>query len=118
MGRMTLDPAAAPTFTTEERARIDGLTPEQIEHNAATDPDNPPLTDAELDAIALARKVRAIRLSRGMTQAAFAAAYRFPPGTLRDWEQGRRRPDRAALAYLETIRHEPEAVSRALAHAG
>lgn len=115
---MTLDPANRPTFTSGELARLDALTPEQIEHNAATDPYNPPWSDAELNVIQLARQVRAIRLARGMTQAAFAAAYRFPPGTLRDWEQGRRRPDSAALVYLDTIRHEPEAVSRALAHAG
>ena len=36
--------------------------------------------------------VRAIRAKTGMTQAEFAAAFGFPAGTLRDWEQGRTRP--------------------------
>jgi len=40
---------------------------------------------------------------------------RIPLGTLRDWEQGRREPDAAALAYLRVIEREPEAVARALA---
>jgi len=32
-----------------------------------------------------------------------------------DWEQGRRRPDRAARAYLTVIARHPEAVVEALA---
>jgi len=34
---------------------------------------------------------------------------------LQDWEQGRRRPDRAARAYLTVIAHRPDAVEEALA---
>ena len=34
---------------------------------------------------------------------------------LQDWEQGRRRPDRAARAYLTVIARHPEAVVEALA---
>lgn len=51
----------------------------------------------------------------GWTQEGFAARYRIPVGTLRDWEQGRREPDAAALAYLRVVEREPEAVARALA---
>ena len=53
----------------------------------------------------------------GLSQPAFAEKYDIPVGTLRDWEQGRTRPDAAALAYLRVIEHEPEAVQRALAAA-
>lgn len=117
MGRMTLDPKNPPTLSGETIARLDAMTPEEIERNAIEDADNPPMTDDELDAVALARKVQAVRRSRGMTQAAFAKAYRITVTRLRDWEQGRRRPDSAALAYLDTIQHEPDAVARALARA-
>lgn len=61
--------------------------------------------------------VRAIRAATGLTQAAFAAAYGFSAGTLRDWEQGRVRPDMAARSYLLVIQHRPDAVREALAAA-
>lgn len=39
-----------------------------------------------------AQDVKAIRAKVGMTQPAFARAYRLEVATLRDWEQGRRSP--------------------------
>lgn len=44
--------------------------------------------------------VRALRARLGMTQQQFAHAYRLPLGTVRDWEQGRTRPDPPALAEV------------------
>jgi putative transcriptional regulator len=58
--------------------------------------------------------VKAIRQALNMTQAEFASRYGFPVATLRDWEQGRGRPDTAARAYLLVISREPKAVERAL----
>lgn len=58
--------------------------------------------------------VGSIRRKAAMTQAAFAAAYGFPIGTLREWEQGRSRPDTAARAYLLVIEGQPEIVRRTL----
>ena len=58
--------------------------------------------------------VRAIRRRRRLTQQAFAARYGFSLARLRDWEQGRSRPDSAVRAYLRVIEREPEAVERAL----
>lgn len=58
--------------------------------------------------------VRAIRRQLGMTQERFASAFGFPVATLRDWEQGRARPDTSARAYLLVISREPQAVERAL----
>ena len=49
-----------------------------------------------------------------MTQEQFARTYRLPLGTVRDWEQGRTRPDALALASLAVIEREPEAARRAL----
>ncbi|MFC7738307.1 helix-turn-helix domain-containing protein [Roseomonas sp. GCM10028921] len=59
--------------------------------------------------------VRLLRKQSGLSQSEFAKRYRIPLGTLRDWEQGRREPDAAALAYLRVIEREPEAVARAFA---
>jgi putative transcriptional regulator len=48
--------------------------------------------------------VKAIRLSLRMSQHHFAAAYRIPLPTLKNWEQGRRMPDAPAAAYLLAIK--------------
>ena len=61
--------------------------------------------------------VKTIRRGLRLTQAEFSRRFGIPPGTLRDWEQGRRRPEGPARAFLLVIKHEPKAVERALAHA-
>ena len=58
--------------------------------------------------------VRAVRAATGLSRAEFARRYALDPRALQDWEQGRRRPDRAARAYLTVIAHRPEAVEEAL----
>lgn len=59
--------------------------------------------------------VRALRRRLKMTQVAFSAAFGLPLGSLRDWEQGKSRPDTAARAYLIVIGRAPDAVREALA---
>jgi putative transcriptional regulator len=61
--------------------------------------------------------VRKIRQRLKLSQAEFAAKFGIPAATLRDWEQNRRKPEGAARVLLKVIKEEPEAVSRALAHA-
>jgi putative transcriptional regulator len=58
--------------------------------------------------------VRAIRRHAGLSQRDFAARYGFALSALRDWEQGRRRPERSARILLKVIEREPEAVERAV----
>ena len=58
--------------------------------------------------------VRAIREELGLSQQAFASAYRIPLATLKGWEQGRRQPDATASAYLSVIAGIPEAAREAL----
>ena len=52
--------------------------------------------------------VRAIRVGLGLSQQAFASAYRIPLATLKGWEQGRRQPDATASAYLSVIAGLPQ----------
>jgi putative transcriptional regulator len=59
--------------------------------------------------------VRAIRRSLRMSQFRFAAAYRIPLATLKNWEQGRRAPDAPAAAYLRAIQRRPKEVMEAVA---
>jgi len=63
----------------------------------------------------IALEIRKIRLATGLSRAEFARRYALDVRALQDWEQGRRRPDRAARAYLTVIAHRPKAVEEALA---
>ena len=58
--------------------------------------------------------VRAIRAKHGMTQEEFAARFGFSVGTLRQWEQGKRRPVGSTRAYLRVFGRAPEALREAL----
>ncbi len=63
----------------------------------------------------LALEIRQIRLATGLSRAEFCRRFALDPRALQDWEQGRRRPDRAARAYLKVIARKPKAVEEALA---
>ncbi len=90
--------------------------PEQALHAAATaDPDAKPMTDEEWEAAPRVPRVSIIRRALKLSQQDFAAHYRIPIGTLRDWEQGRKEPDAAAKAYLHVIASEPQMVRKVLA---
>lgn len=58
--------------------------------------------------------VRAVRNELHMTQNEFAEHFGFSVRTLEKWEQGVRRPEGAARAYLMVIKHNPKAVAVAL----
>jgi len=59
--------------------------------------------------------VKAIREALHMSQQKFAASYRIPLATVKNWEQGRRAPDAPAAAYLLAIRRRPKEVLEAVA---
>lgn len=56
--RFTLDPDKPPRMTAEQLARLDAMTDAQITAAAESDPDNPPLTVAELERMEAVRRVR------------------------------------------------------------
>jgi putative transcriptional regulator len=59
--------------------------------------------------------IAAIRKRLGLSQSEFAARFGFKVDAVQNWEQGRRRPEGAARAFLRVIEREPAAVQRALA---
>ena len=59
--------------------------------------------------------VKAIRARQGKSQAEFARMIGVSVATLRNWEQGRRRPEGPARALLKVAAANPEAVAAALA---
>ena len=58
--------------------------------------------------------VRQVRKKMGLSQAQFATKFGFPPATLRNWEQGRSRPDAPTRVLLAVIAKHPEAVEDVL----
>jgi putative transcriptional regulator len=58
------------------------------------------------------------RESTGLSREKSAGLFQISVGTLRNWEQGRRRPYPPAAALLTAIRHDPEHVVAALNSAG
>ena len=58
--------------------------------------------------------VAKLRRRLGLSQSAFARSFGLDVTALHAWEQGRRRPDRAARVLLAVIAKEPQAVLRAL----
>jgi putative transcriptional regulator len=61
--------------------------------------------------------VRALRRKLRLSQGQFARRFGFTAARIRDWEQGRSRPDGAVRAYLLVIERAPDAVAKALAAA-
>ena len=62
---------------------------------------------ADVDVGRIRRKLR-------LSQSEFAARFGIAPGTLRDWEQRRKRPEGPARVLLMVIEREPDAVARAI----
>jgi putative transcriptional regulator len=109
--RFRLDPKRPPK--TDWRA-FDAMTEEERHAAAVSDPDCPPATEEQLARARRVVNVRAIRRSMNLTQEEFAERFSLPLGTVRDWEQGAHRPDRAAQVLLTVIARDPDAVVRAL----
>ena len=54
--------------------------------------------------------VRAVRKGYRLSQSKFAALMGISAGTLRNWEQGRRKPEGSARILLRIVAKHPEAV--------
>ncbi len=111
------NPGDPPIKTDTDWAAVAALTDEQIEAAVRDDPDAAPIGFFDLPGFIHIPNVKKLRERLDLTQEAFAATYRIPIGTLRDWEQGRKRPDAPARAYLTVIARSPDAVARLLGEA-
>ena len=93
---------------------FDAMSAEERHRAALTDADAAPATKAQLARARRVPTVRALRQKLDLTQEEFAARFHLPLGTVRDWEQGAHRPDKAAQVLLTVIAKDPDAVARAL----
>ena len=110
------DPEHPPTLTPEQRARLAAMTDADVEAAALADPDAQPLTDEQLAQFERVPNIKAIREKLHLSQKQFADTFGLSLSVVRDWEQGRLFPDRAARTLLKVIAHNPQAVQEALAH--
>ena len=88
------------------KARLDATTEQNITEQKAVDD-----AEAMLDAAKFARRVRK-RL--GLSQLEFSHRIDVSLETIRNWEQGKRRPTGAAKALLKVLDKAPEAALSAL----
>lgn len=95
-------------------AYLEAMTGEEAHRNALADPDNPPLTSEHLARMRRIPNPKQLRLELNLTQEEFARQFQIGLYTLRDWEEGVRRPDGPAKTYLRVIEAIPDAVRQAL----
>jgi len=118
---VTLNPNNPPSLSREQRERMDEISDDAIEVDAANDRDNPAWTARDFQK---ARRpftpamIIAIRKRHGLSQAAFAERFGLPHRQLQDWEQGRKAPSATVHTLLRVIDREPHAVIRALEPSG
>jgi putative transcriptional regulator len=95
-------------------ARVDAMSTAELHAKALADPDAQPLTKEQLAKLRRVSRVKVLRQRLDMTQEQFAAAFRIPVNTLRDWEQRRSVPDAPARALLVAIEKDPKTMQRLL----
>jgi putative transcriptional regulator len=108
------DGSTRPLENHTDWTRVDAMTDEEVEANALSDPDNPPLTAEQLIRLKPVPNPKQIRQRLHLTQEQFAARFHLRVGTVRDWEQGTKEPDSAAKVLLRVIDKHPDAVISAL----
>ena len=108
--RRTLDEIRSAS-TRVNRAKIAATTEADIARHALEDDSE----TGDLSSFEPTVLAQAVRRQLGMTQAEFAQALRIPLATLRNWEQGRVKPDPAARSLLLIVARNPDAALAALA---
>ena len=101
-------------------SKVKSLTEKQIIAAAKSDPDNKPLTKAQLKKFKRVNPpneidVKAIRKKLQVSQKEFASYFGVSIRTIQEWEQHRRKPTTIARNFLKVIEKAPKAVLKALA---
>lgn len=110
-------PAAAPPPANggTDWVALGAMTDAEAEAAATADPDAQPMSEERL---ARARRVGlagSLRFRLKLSREEFCARYHVPIETLRGWERGTMVPDAVAMALLQLIEADPQAVARMLA---
>ena len=108
MLRVKIDPTVLATLPKGriDKSRLDATTEQDIARQKMAD-DAASMQDA-------ARFVRRVRKRLGLTQSEFSRRIDVSLDTIRNWEQGKRRPTGAAKALLKVLDRAPEVALSAL----
>ena len=115
-----VSPAAEAIFAAMDWAALDAMTDVDVAAQIAGNPDaGPDLSVAPPAALRVVHPpggvdVRAIRAKLDLTQADFATRVGFSVGAVRDWEQGRKKPDTLTRVLLMLIDRDPDLVADAV----
>jgi putative transcriptional regulator len=112
--RVLDDGSLVPFESETDWARVEAMTEEEIEANALSDPDNPPISDTELAGMRWSMNPRAVRGRQNLSQEEFAERFGLSLDDVREWERDRRDPDGVVLALMKVISRHPESVIDAL----
>ena len=112
MVKFTLDMSRPATLSPETQARFEAMGEDEIE-TMAFDSDFPATSDAELDPAERVFAEPVLGPDAAKPTRCQGLILHVPVGMVRDWEEGRRMPDAAALALLTVFDNEPEAFARA-----
>ena len=98
---------------------VDAMTDEDIARQIASNPDAAPdqskaLRNGEFKRPIKPAQIKAVRRKTGLSQSRFAERLQLNVATIRNWEQGRTRPDAAAITLLAVIDHAPKMMMRTL----
>lgn len=108
------DGSTRPMESKTDWARLAAMTEEEIEANALSDPDNPPLTDEELARMRPAPRAWEIARRLNLTPEQFADRFDIPLHLVHAWIVEHKAPDTTARALLRVIDKHPDAVLDAL----
>jgi putative transcriptional regulator len=108
MQHVKIDPTVLATLPEGriDKRRLDATTEQDIARQKKAD-DAESMQDA-------ARFVRRVRKRLGLTQSEFSRRIDVSLDTIRNWEQGKRRPTGAAKALLKVLDRAPEVALSAL----
>ena len=108
--KLTLEQVAASNDF--DRGKVTATTEDDVRRYMAEDGENPDLESAEARAVL---PLAALRSRVGLSQDRFARALGIPAATLRNWEQGRTKPDPIAVSFFRLVADDPERAFKVLA---
>jgi putative transcriptional regulator len=113
------DKLLAAAIKATDWSKIDSMTDRDIARQIKSNPDAAPDQTAALKAGLFKppvkpAQIKAVRRKTGLSQTQFAARLHLHVATIRNWEQGRTRPDGAALTLLTVIDRAPKMVMKTL----
>ena len=111
MAFIRLSAAQAKAQGRSDKAKIAATTEADIRRHLTEDGFNP---DRPFEGLREVIPVAALRKATGLTQDQFARALRIPAATLRNWEQGRTKPDPIALSFFRLVIDDPKRAFKVL----